>query len=36
LQRAEAALKKSLRVPLRELFCTASPVEAVQSEDRPS
>ena len=36
LQRAEAALKKNLRVPLRELFCPVSPAEAVQSEDRPS
>jgi len=36
LQRAEAALKKNLRVPLRELFCPTSPAEAVQSEDRPS
>ena len=36
LQRAEASLKKNLRVPLRELFCPASPAEVVQSEDRPS
>jgi membrane protein len=36
LQRAEAALKKSLAVPLRELFCAPPPTGAVHSEDRPS
>jgi membrane protein len=36
VQRAEAALKKSLAVTLRELFCATPPTGAVQSEDHPS